>query len=235
VNIRGKVVFVSGANRGLGRAFVSALLEAGVAKVYAAARNSRTVEIPGAVPVQLDITDAASVKAAAQECQDVDVLINNAGYLKYGPLLSADGVDSLRKHFETNAVGTLLMTQAFAPILAKRGGGAIVNILSVLSWLNIFESGPYSASKSTQWSLTNGLRAELKNQNTLVVAVHPGYIDTDMAAGVDAEKSTPEEVVTKTLEGLLGDSQEVIINDEGRWVKGSLSSADAAYLTARPD
>jgi NAD(P)-dependent dehydrogenase (short-subunit alcohol dehydrogenase family) len=233
VDIRGKVAFVSGANRGLGRAFVEGLLEAGASKVYAAARNIDSIDTIGTQPIELDITNQQSVAAAAQQCQDVELLINNAGTIQYGSLLSDKGAASVRSQFETNSIGTLLMAQAFSPALGRNGGGAMVNILSVLSWLNISESGGYSASKAAQWSLTNGLRDELSTQKTLVVAVHPGYIDTDMAANVDAEKSTPEEVVQMTFDALRKNQVEVIINERGRWVKNSLSQPDAAYLTAR--
>lgn len=133
MDIRGKVVFVSGANRGLGRAFALAALSAGATKVYAAARDLKTLSIPGCHPIQLDITDPVSVATAAKSCPDVNVLINNAGYLQYGSLLAEDGVDSLRRHFEVNSLGTLLMARAFAPVLASQGGGAMIDILSVLS------------------------------------------------------------------------------------------------------
>jgi NAD(P)-dependent dehydrogenase (short-subunit alcohol dehydrogenase family) len=233
MDIRGRVAFVSGANRGLGQIFVKSLLEAGASKVYAAARDIDSIDIPGAQRIALDITNQESVVAAAHDAGDVELLINNAGVMKYGSLLSDDSAASLRAHFETNAIGTLLMAQAFAPVLARNGGGAVVNILSVLSWLNISGSGPYSASKAAQWALTNGLRDELSKQSTLVIGVHPGYIDTDMAAGVDAPKSSPQEVVQMTLEGLQRNQLEVIINDKGQWVKQSLSKPDAIYLIAR--
>jgi NAD(P)-dependent dehydrogenase (short-subunit alcohol dehydrogenase family) len=231
MDIRGKVVLVTGANRGLGKAFVTALVQAGAAKVYAAARDPKTLDVPGSHPVELDITDAASVQRAAEQCADIDILINNAGFMKYIPLLDDGSVESLREHLEINTIGTLRMTRAFAPILAKQGGGALINILSVLSWLNINESGPYSASKSAQWSLTNGLRNELLEQKTLVIGVHPGYIDTDMAAGVDTAKTSPQEVVQKTLDALKDEVKEVLIDDAGHWVKSTLSGADAAYLS----
>lgn len=231
MDIRGKVVLVTGANRGLGKAFVTALLQAGAAKVYAAARDLNNLDIPGSHPVQLDITDDASVRQAAVQCADIDVLINNAGYMKYGSLLADDSVESLREHLEINTIGTLQMARAFAPVLAKQGGGALINILSVLSWANINESGPYSASKSAQWALTNGLRNELLEQKTLVIGVHPGYIDTDMASGVEAAKTSPQDVVHKTLNALKDEVKEVLIDDAGHWVKSTLSAADAAYLS----
>lgn len=231
MDISGKTVLVTGSNRGLGRAFVKALLEAGAGKVYAAARDLKGLNIHGAVPIELDITDAASVANAAATCPDVHLLVNNAGFLKYGSLLAEDSIRSLREHFEINTVGTLRMASAFAPILAKQGGGAMVNILSVLSWLNIEHSGPYSASKAGQWSLTNGLRNELRAQKTLVLGVHPGYIDTDMAAGVQASKTSPEAVVQMTLEALRENREELIIDDAGRWVKSTLSEVNAGYLS----
>lgn len=231
MNVRGKVVLVTGANRGLGKAFVTALLESGATKVYAAARDVTKVNIAGAEPVELDITDPASVLRAAQHCSDVDLLINNAGFMHSSPLLADDSVDSLRQHFEINTIGTLLMSRAFAPVLLKQGGGAIINIVSVLSWLNIPGSGAYSASKSAQWSLTNGLRNELVAQKTFVMAVHPGYIDTDMTAGIETPKTSPQEVVRITLNALAEGSKEVTLDDAGRWVKSTLSATEAAYLS----
>ena len=231
MDIRGKVVLVTGANRGLGAAFVTALLEAGAAKVYAGARDAASVNIPGSTPVALDITDTASVQRAAEQCSDVSVLINNAGALKPGALLADDSLENLQHHFEVNTLGTLRVTRAFAPVLAKQGGGALINIISVLSWLSSPGSGGYSASKSAQWGLTNGLRSELREQQTLVIGVHPAYIDTDMTAGIEAPKSTPQEVVALTLKGLSEGHEEVVISDISHAVKASLSSERPIYLT----
>ncbi|ARB27157.1 SDR family oxidoreductase [Pseudomonas tolaasii] len=231
MDIRGKVVLVTGANRGLGKAFVIALLEAGAAKVYAGARDPASVNIPGSTPVALDITDAASVQRAAEQYTDVSVVINNAGWLKYGSLLAEDSVDNLQQHFEVNTLGTLRVSRAFAPILAKQGGGALINILSVLSWLSPPGSGGYSTSKSAQWGLTNGLRGELREQNTLVIGVHPAYIDTDMVADIQAPKSTPQDVVAITLKALSEDREEALITDMTHAVKASLSTAAPVYLT----
>jgi NAD(P)-dependent dehydrogenase (short-subunit alcohol dehydrogenase family) len=231
MDVSGKTVLVTGSNRGLGRAFVAALLEAGAGKVYAAARDVKSLNIPGVIPVELDITDAASVARASTTCADIDLLINNAGFLQYGPLLADDSITSIREHFEINTVGTLRMARAFAPVLSKQGGGAMINILSVLSWLNIDESGPYSASKAAQWSVTNGLRNELRAQKTFVIGVHPGYIDTDMAAGIEAQKTSPDTVVQMALEALREHREEVLIDDAGRWVKSTLSEVNAGYLS----
>ncbi|MGB3125053.1 MAG: SDR family oxidoreductase [Pseudomonas sp.] len=231
MDIRGKVVLVTGANRGLGKAFVVALLEAGAAKVYAAARDRSSVNIPGSTPIALDITDPTSVQRAAEQYTDVSVLINNAGFLKYGSLLAEDSIENLQQHLEVNTFGTLRVTRAFAPILAKQGGGALINILSVLSWLSPPGSGGYSISKSAQWGLTNGLRGELREQNTLVIGVHPAYIDTDMVADIQAPKSTPQEVVAITLKALSEDREEALITDMTHAVKASLSTDTPVYLT----
>ena len=231
MDIRGKVVLVTGANRGLGKAFVTALLEAGAAKVYAAARDPASVDIPGSTPIALDITDPASVQRAAEQCTDVSVLINNAGWLKYGSLLAEDSIENLQQHFEVNTFGTLRVSRAFAPILAKQGGGALINILSVLSWLSPPGTGGYSTSKSAQWGLTNGLRGELHEQKTLVIGVHPAYIDTDMVADVQAPKSTPQEVVAIALQALSEGREEALITDMTNAVKASLSTERPVYLS----
>jgi NAD(P)-dependent dehydrogenase (short-subunit alcohol dehydrogenase family) len=230
MDIRGKVVLVTGANRGLGKAFVIALLEAGAAKVYAGARDPGSVNIPGSTPIALDITDQVSVQRAAEQCTDVDVVINNAGFLKYGALLAEDSVENLQQHFDVNTFGTLRVSRAFAPILARQGGGALINVLSVLSWLSPPGTGGYSASKSAQWGLTNGLRGELREQKTLVIGVHPAYIDTDMVADVQAPKSTPQDVVAITLKALSEDREEVLITDMTLAVKASLSTDSPVYL-----
>lgn len=230
MDIRGKVVLVTGANRGLGKAFVTALLAAGAAKVYAGARDPHSVDIPGSTPIALDITDDASVQNAAAQCTDVSVLINNAGFLKYGSLLAEDSLENLREHLEVNTFGTLRLSRAFAPILAKQGGGALINVLSVLSWLSPPGSGGYSTSKSAQWGLTNGLRGELREQKTLVIGVHPAYIDTDMVADVQAPKSTPQEVVAITLQALADDREEVLVTEMTQAVKASLSTQAPVYL-----
>lgn len=230
MNIEGKVVFVSGTNRGLGKAFAQALLAGGAAKVYAGARDPGKIDLPGVEPVQLDLTASASIAAAAARCGDVQLLINNAGIFAPGNLLDAGAADSLRRHFDTNLFGQLSLIQAFAPILQRNGGGAIVNILSVLSWVALPGTAPYSVSKAAFWQLSNGLRNELRAQNTRVVAVHPAYIDTDMAAGANGPKTQPEDVVRSVLQGLAQGVDEILVDDTGRAVKQSLSTAQPYYL-----
>jgi len=230
MEIQGKVAFVTGANRGLGREFVKALLAGGAAKVYAAARDVTRIDIPGAQAIALDVTSADSIAAAVAQCGDVDLLINNAGIMSLGSLLDSNSADSLRHHMETNLFGPLALSQAFAPILKAQGGGAIINILSVLSWIAIQGSGPYSISKAAAWSLTNGLRNELRSKQTQVVGVHPAYIDTDMASASKAPKTKPEDVVRSVLEGLAQGLEEILVDDTGRSVKKTLSTPEAYYL-----
>jgi NAD(P)-dependent dehydrogenase (short-subunit alcohol dehydrogenase family) len=230
MQIQGKVVLVTGANRGLGKQFAQSLLQAGAAKVYAAARDPSSVKIDGVQAVQLDVTDEAQIAAAAKTLTDVQIVINNAGALQYAAMLDPASIDQVRELIEVNTIGVLAVAQAFAPTLKRNGGGALVNVLSVLSWATISNSGAYSASKAAAWAVTNGLRTELRGQGTLVAAVHPGYIDTDMTEGVTAPKSTPLQVVEQVLEGLRHDAEEILVDDTGRGIKQSLSSATAIYL-----
>src|SRR6202011_4891222 len=163
MKIQNAIAFVTGANRGLGAAFAKALLAGGARKVYAAARDPDSVTLPGATPVRLDVTNADEIAAAARDCGDVTLLINNAGVSRGGEgFLAAGGLEAARAEMETNYFGPLGVSYAFAPILARNGGGAIVNVLSVLSWVTFPRVAGYSASKAAAWSLTNGLRNELR-------------------------------------------------------------------------
>ena len=230
MNIKGSVALVTGANRGLGLAFAKGLLASGSSKVYAGARDPGTIITPGLYPIKLDITQSADIEAVAKACPDVTVLINNAGILRAGGLLSENSVDAARAQLETNFFGTLAMSQAFAPILAAHGGGALVNILSVLSWINMPSVAAYCASKSAAWALTNGLRNDLRAQGTLVVGVHAAFIDTDMAKSVPYPKITPDEVVRQTLQALENGIEEVFADAITRQVKSALSMEQAPYL-----
>lgn len=230
MDIKGSVALVTGANRGLGLAFARALLERGARKVYAAARDPGSITLPGVVPVRLDVTDVAQARALARELGDVTLLINNAGISQRASLLGADALDAARAQLETNYIGPLVLANAFAPVLARNGGGAIVNVLSVLSWVSLPGTATYSASKAAAWAFTNALRTELSAQNTEVVALHVGYIDTDMAAQVDAPKSTPDEVVRRTLDALVAGEAEVLADEISRTVKRGLSAEPGVYL-----
>src|SRR5215467_1504674 len=186
MQIAGSAALVTGANRGLGLAYARELVSRGAAKVYGAARHPDQVTEPGVIPVALDITDAQRVAEVAKQCADVSLLVNNAGVMKASNFIGAPNTDAARAEMETNYFGTLSMCRAFAPVLAANGGGAIVNMLSVTSFFTNPFNASYGASKAAGLSLTNGIRIELAHHGTLVVAVHAGFIDTDMAAGIDA-------------------------------------------------
>lgn len=225
LNVEGSVALVTGANRGLGKAFARALLDAGAAKVYAGARDVASVTDPDVVPVALDVTDHAQVERLATELGDVDIVINNAGVALLATGVGGDGLDAHRAEFEVNYFGTLAVARAFAPVLARNGGGALVNMLSALSFVSLPLLGNYSATKAAAWSLTNGLRQQLAEQGTLVVGVHAGWIDTDMAAAVDAPKTAPEDVARQTVEAIAAGRTEVLADDTSRGAKASLTAA----------
>jgi len=222
MNIEGAVVLVTGSNRGLGAEFVRQLLDRGAAKVYAAARQPDSVTIQGVVPIQLDVTSTSDIHTAAQQCGDLTMLVNNAGVIIGSRILADDSLENAKAEFETNVWGPFSLSKAFAPVLASNGGGVIVNVLSAVSWMTIKEVATYAMSKSAAWSMTNGLRLELARQGTLVVAVHPAFIDTDMAAGVDMPKTTPFQVVERTLNAVESRQPEVLADDTSAFVKNSL-------------
>jgi len=222
MQLEGSVALVTGANRGLGRAIAHALVEAGAAKVYAGARDPRSVTDPGVVPVALDVTDHAQVAALARELTDVNLVVNNAGIGSLAFPLTAD-LDQARRELDVNYLGTLAVAQAFAPVLAANGGGALVNVLSVVSFVNSPHLSTYSASKSAQWSITNGLRVALREQGTLVTGVHVGYIDTDLTDGIDADKHRPADVAAAILDGVRAGEEEILVDEFTRSVKAALS------------
>lgn len=223
MEIPGSVALVTGAGRGLGRALVAALCDAGCARVYAAARNPDAVEArDGVVPVRLDITDAAQVAAAAAACGDVTLLVNNAGVARFTPALGAASTDGARLEMETNYFGTLAMCRAFAPVLGRNGGGALVNILSVVSWFNAPMQGSYCASKAAAWSLTRAARFELRAQGTLVAGVYAGYIDTDMTAALDTPKTSPDAIAARVVAGIAAGEEEILADTRARHVHAEL-------------
>ncbi|MDC0709481.1 SDR family oxidoreductase [Stigmatella sp. ncwal1] len=223
MNIQQSVALVTGASRGLGLSLAKALVDRGARKVYAATRTPTPSSIDGVVPVALDVTKPETIAAAARELGDVTLIVNNAGILRPRRLLAGDIVANAREEFETNYFGLLAVSEAFAPVLAKNGGGAILNVLSVLSWVAPPGSTTYCASKAAAWALTNGLRAELGPQGTQVTAVHVGYIDTDMVRGLDVPKVRPEEVARLALDGVEAGSDEVLVDELTRKVKDGLS------------
>jgi NAD(P)-dependent dehydrogenase (short-subunit alcohol dehydrogenase family) len=222
--------FVTGSNRGLGEAFVKVLLAAGAKKVYAAARDPSLISQQGVEHIKLDVTNASEVAAAAAHCSDVTLLINNAGITRGSSFLARGSTDAARAELETNFFGPLAMSQAFAPILAANGGGGIINVLSVLSWINLASAATYSASKSAAWSLTNGLRNELRAQGTQVVGLHVGFMDTDMTRGVAGSKAHPSDVARQALMALEAGYEEVLADALARQVKQGLSAEQGIYL-----
>jgi NAD(P)-dependent dehydrogenase (short-subunit alcohol dehydrogenase family) len=229
MKLKNAVVFITGANRGLGRAFAEAALAASAAKVYAAARDIKAIDLPGVVPVALDVTDPQQVAAAAASGTDVTLLVNNAGISRPGRLLGDEGMAAARAELETNFFGPWALTDAFAPVLRANGGGAVLNVLSVLSWLTLPGAATYSASKAAAWSLSNGLRNELRDQGTQVTSLHVGFMDTDMTRGLDAPKAAPADIARLALEGVEAGAFEVLADDISRHVKQSLSTPTPAY------
>jgi len=223
MKIEGSVALVTGANRGLGQVFARELVQRGAARVYGSARTPAAVTEPGVTPIGLDITDPEQVASAARQCADVSLLVNNAGVLSYQTFTSAPDLSGARLEMETNYFGTLSMCRAFAPVLAANGGGAIVNMLSVTSFYTNPFNASYGASKAAGWSLTNGVRLELHHQGTLVVGVHAGFIDTDMAALVDLPKDRPESVAQQVFDGVEAGQAEVLCDERTRTIKAELS------------
>jgi NAD(P)-dependent dehydrogenase (short-subunit alcohol dehydrogenase family) len=230
MKIQSSVALVTGANRGLGAAFARALVARGATKVYGAARDPSSVHIPGVEPLRLDVTDPAQVEAAVRAAGDVSLVINNAGIARMANLLDAGGLEAARAELDTNVIGPLLVSRGFAPVLERNGGGAIINVLSVLSWITLPALATYSVSKAAAWALTNGLRGEVAGQGTQVVALHVGYMDTDMAKHAPEPKSSPDDVVRQTLDALERGEIEVLADEVSRQVKAGLSAAEGVYL-----
>jgi len=230
MKIENAVALVTGANRGIGLAFTRELLARGARKVYAGVRDPAMVMPSDVQPLRLDVTKPGDVAAAAELASDVTLVINNAGIAQPGGFLVPDSEDVARRIFETNFFAMLRMSKAFAPILQANGGGALLNVLSVASWVNGGELAAYSASKSAAWSLTNALRNELAAQKTQVLALHMGYVDTDLTHGFDVPKSSPEEIVRRALNGLESGMDEVLADEITLQVKQGMTAARPSYL-----
>ena len=219
------VVLITGANGGLGTEFVRQALARGARRVYATARTPRAWDDDRVVPLVLDVTDPESVAAAASAADDSTVVINNAGRTVRQSLLDTP-LAEVRAAYETNVFGPIAVAQAFAPVLAKNGGGALIDVNSALSWLAL--PGVYSSTKAALWSVTNTLRLELAAQGTQVVGAHLGYTDTAMTAGLDVDKADPSDIVAAIYDGLEAGDLEVLADDTSRWVKQQLSQPLAA-------
>ena len=230
MKIDGAVALVTGASRGIGKQFVLALQKAGAARIYIGVRDPEkvaeivSIDTERIIPIQLDITNEKLVGDAAAHCQDLTLLINNAGILLNKGLIAAPDLASARTEMEVNYFGTLSMCRAFAPILKTNGGGAIINVLSILARINFPPEGSYSASKSAALSLTQGVRAELAPQGTQVIAVMPGRVDTDMTKNETVAKVSPSLVVAATLQAVLDGVEEVYPDDEARSLVAQLTS-----------
>ena len=229
MKLKNATVLITGANRGIGRAFAREALARGARKVYAGVRDPATVDVPGVEAIRLDVTRPDQVTAAADKLRDVTVLINNAGIATTGGFLAPGSVESAQRQFETNYFGPLRMSIAFAPVLAAHGGGAILNVLSVASWISSPLLAVYGSTKAAAWSLTNALRHELRDQGTQVLGMHMGFVDTDLTRDIDSAKSTPEAVVREALDALERGAEEVLADDITRRVKPGLSAEPPVY------
>ena len=230
MKIDNAVALVTGANRGIGLAFTRELLARGARKVYAAARDPSSITLPGVQAIRLDVTKPDEVSAAVARASDATLVINNAGIGHFGGFLAADSEEVARRQFETNFFGMLRVSKAFAPVLAAHGGGALLNVLSIVSWISNGQLAAYAASKSAAWSLTNALRHELAAQKTQVLALHMAFVDTDLVRGIDGPKASPEEIVKRALDGLEAGLDEVLADEPTRLVKQGLTAPRPSYL-----
>ncbi|MDP3832872.1 MAG: SDR family oxidoreductase [Hydrogenophaga sp.] len=230
MKLHNATVLITGANRGIGLAFAREALARGAQKVYAGARKPASVTLPGVEPIALDVNDPEQVAAAARHAGDVTLLINNAGVASLGGFLAEGSIDAARAQMETNFFGPLRVSQAFAPVLASHGGGAILNVLSIASWINSPMLSVYGASKSAAWALTNGLRNDLRAQGTQVLGLHMGFVDTDLTRGIEMPKTTPEDIVRRAFDALEAGAEEVLGDELTQQVKRGLSAEPGIYL-----
>lgn len=231
MKVKDSVVFVTGASRGLGLAFIREAVARGAAKVYAGVRNPEGFNEPGVTPVKLDVTDPASIAAAARIASDVTLLVNNAGIAEVTEnLFSETAEEQSRRFFETNYYGVMRTTSAFVTSLPENGTGGIINVLSDATWRTVPFLAPYSASKAAAWSYTNNTRASLKQRNIQVLGLHVGVLDTDLTRGFDVPKSDPADVVRQTYDALEAGESEILADAGTRDLKQTLSSSNPAYL-----
>jgi NAD(P)-dependent dehydrogenase (short-subunit alcohol dehydrogenase family) len=227
MQIEHSTALVTGAGRGIGRQIAGELLARG-AKVYGGVRDPSQITDPRVIPVILDVTDTEQVAAAAAELTDVTIVVNNAGIGAGRSPLDDDALEAARRELEVNYLGPLSVSRAFAPVLAANGGGALVNVLSVVSFVAFPRIGTYSASKAAAWSLTNSLRVQLREQGTLVVGVHMGFVDTDLTAGLDVPKIDPADVAVALADALELGAEEVLVDELSQQVKAGLSGGPNA-------
>lgn len=231
MDVKNATVFITGASRGLGLAFAREAVRRGAAKVYAGMRNIDGFKEPGIVPVKIDVTDKASIAAAAKIAADTTLLINNAGIaaLIEGPL-AGDAEDQSKQMFETNYYGVVRVSQAFEAILTDKPQAAIINVLSDIVWLPRPILTPYAASKAAAWSFTNQLRFHLKGRNIHVLGLHVGFVDTDLTKGIDVPKSSPDDVVRQTYDALAAGKNEVMADKGTAVLKSTLAAEVPGYI-----
>lgn len=227
-SIKDSVALVTGGSRGIGKALVNELFARGASKVYATARDPRTVTHPDVIPLALELTDPDAAAALAEQAPDVTILLNNAGTALGSSFLDSPIAD-IRREFEINFFGPLYVTRALAPVLASNGGGHILTVVSTLSWFSTPGTDAYGASKAALWSQTNALRLALRPHGITVTGLHVGYVDTDLTAGIDVPKNSPHSVATQALDGIEADALEVLVDDLTRQVKAGLA-ADPSVL-----
>ena len=214
MQIKNSTAFVTGANRGIGKALVEALLDAGARKVYAAARRLDSLDGVAStdrkrvVPLRADVTDHAQIAALPADASDVTLLINNAGILDFGSILDTP-LDTVAREFETNFYGKLVLARAFAPVIEKNGGGAIVNMLTLVALASMPGLGVYNASKAAAWSMTQSLRANLADKKIAVHGVFPGAVDTDMLASVEMPKTSADDVARTIIAGVDAGEEDI--------------------------
>jgi NAD(P)-dependent dehydrogenase (short-subunit alcohol dehydrogenase family) len=210
--IENSIAIVTGANRGIGKALVEALAEAGAKKIYATARDVTSLSFESVrteiVPVQLDVCDLASIDNLVREAGDASALFNNAGVLDFGDILDSP-LENLQRNLETNFFGTLAMAKAFAPIIEENGGGAIINTLTLLSLASMPGLAAYNASKAAAWSMTLSLRASLEQRKIAVHSVFPGAVDTAMLEGVEMPKASPIDVAAEIVKGVNANEEDI--------------------------
>lgn len=230
MNVTDQIALVTGANRGIGRQFVLELLERGASKVYASARRPELLDFDDSrvVPLRLDLLERESIAAAALVASDAAILVNNAGISTGASLVTGD-LGEIHREMDTHFWGTLDMIREFSPVLAANGPGAIINVLSALSWFASPGAGSYASAKAAEWNMTNGVRLELASQGTLVQGVFLGAADTDIASGYDGPKIDAREVPRRSLDGMATGSIEVIVDDWSAMVKESLAGDPAVF------
>lgn len=232
MNFKNATVFITGANRGLGLAFAREARSRGAAKIYAGMRNTDGFNEPGIVPIRIDVTDRASIAAAAELAADTTLLVNNAGIaaLIDGPLADDFEAQSDRM-FDTNYYGVVRVVQAFEQALSAKPGGAIINVLSDIVWVPRPYLTPYADSKTAAWSYTNQLRFYLRERGVQVLGLHVGFVDTDLTRGIDVPKANPKDVARRTYDALVAGKSEIMADEGTTALKGTLAGEVPGYIS----